>query len=1064
MKKGLFIFLISFIFYNFCLSQEWTDAEIRMKNSLAAGRYDSSLYYADEAAAIMRGTIGENNLQYGFMMRYMAYTHFYLGNYRKAKYFILKEEGLWESLRKTRDPEYINCLTAASVICRKTGAYEEALTLVKKAEKKTLELFKPDSPQYADILVYYTGAYHDLGNSVSDIIYLNQEEKYLERAGAIYQNSGDRFIREIIHNKSDLAALNNNTGNIPVATNLLREVADLCKKEYGEKSPGYGSVLNNLGVLNYNSGNYKQAEKYFMESLEIFKNYFPDERNHTGVCLNNLGVLYHQIGNFEIAEKLTAEAAGMFEKGNQAENPQYSVILSNQACVSISEEYYSNPENKNAGRIEFSGNNLKKAETVFNMNCQKPHPFMTSITGNLAVWYYLKGEDKKASQMMNEMALESFSNSRLVMAMNKMTGSARLPASPVPDHGPEPVIIPITIDLLYQITNTSTESLTNEMQGLTNAIARLALGKAVNLKKAVGPYHPAYGSMIKSLFISYGLMNDVKSEEELRLEYINVLNQRTLQDFSFLSETEKEMYYQTRLPEIHSFIAYSLDRKKGNPSITTHTYNNILLSKGLMLKSSTAMRVAILNSNNAELLKEYDEWIELQKEISVLYSTPVEMRTKDLAQLEQKSVELERSLVSRSQDFSDFRKGIQVTWEDVRKSLKQDEAAIEFTDFRRLVKDGGQSVIYAALIVRPNSEYPEMVKLFNEEQLIAVISQGGANNLNNINNIYGTMSARQEKLYNLIWKPIEPYIEGVKTVIISPSGLLNKISFPAIGDGKGVYLCDRYRIQLKGSSGNLTSQNLFDQGNKASALVFGGVQYSSSNTGSDVWSYLEGTKEEGDVISGILRKALVEVNYLSGITATETFFKENAGRYNMMHLATHGFFFDDPNKVRFEEKKEEVEYGDITFRGASSAYGINSFVNNENPLMRSGLVLAGANDVWVKSEKSGPDDGVLTAQEVAQIDMRKSNLVVLSACETGLGDIKGTEGVYGLQRALKMAGVRYLIISLWEIPDKETVEFMESFYSNLLEFKDIREAFYSAQKRMRSKYDPYFWGAFVLME
>jgi len=110
------------------------------------------------------------------------------------------------------------------------------------------------------------------------------------------------------------------------------------------------------------------------------------------------------------------------------------------------------------------------------------------------------------------------------------------------------------------------------------------------------------------------------------------------------------------------------------------------------------------------------------------------------------------------------------------------------------------------------------------------------------------------------------------------------------------------------------------------------------------------------------------------------------------------------------------------------------------------------------------DDGVLTAQEVTQIDMRKNDLVVLSACETGLGDIRGTEGVYGLQRSLKMAGVKYIIMSLWGIPDKETVEFMSLFYSTLLNLKDIKAAFYGAQNAMSAKYDPYYWGAFVLLE
>ena len=137
--------------------------------------------------------------------------------------------------------------------------------------------------------------------------------------------------------------------------------------------------------------------------------------------------------------------------------------------------------------------------------------------------------------------------------------------------------------------------------------------------------------------------------------------------------------------------------------------------------------------------------------------------------------------------------------------------------------------------------------------------------------------------------------------------------------------------------------------------------------------------------------------------------------------------------------------------------------------MRSGLVFAGANDVWSRQKdtydnSSYFEDGVLTAQEVATIDMRKTELVVLSACETGLGDIKGSEGVYGLQRSFKMAGVEYIIMSLWQVPDKETAEFMTTFYTNLAKTNDIRDSFNLTQHAMRKKYDPYYWGAFILVE
>jgi CHAT domain-containing protein len=285
-----------------------------------------------------------------------------------------------------------------------------------------------------------------------------------------------------------------------------------------------------------------------------------------------------------------------------------------------------------------------------------------------------------------------------------------------------------------------------------------------------------------------------------------------------------------------------------------------------------------------------------------------------------------------------------------------------------------------------------------------------------------------------------------------------------MGSGKNVYLCDKYQIQVKGSTGTTASQNIISQGNNFSALVFGGINYSADNSGSQVWSYLKGTKEEGDAVRDILKNGNVDVRYLTGNLATETFLKQNAQNYNVLHVATHGFFFPDPNELRFEQKDQPVEYGAISFRGGMRGFGVNSFVNNQDPLMRSGLVFAGANDVWNKSEMDKEDDGVLTAQEVTQIDMRKNVLVVLSACETGLGDIKDSEGVYGLQRALKMAGVKYIIMSLWQVPDKETVEFMESFYAKLVQEKDIRRAFSETQKVMRQKYDPYYWAAFGLIE
>src|SRR5690606_29185322 len=218
--------------------------------------------------------------------------------------------------------------------------------------------------------------------------------------------------------------------------------------------------------------------------------------------------------------------------------------------------------------------------------------------------------------------------------------------------------------------------------------------------------------------------------------------------------------------------------------------------------------------------------------------------------------------------------------------------------------------------------------------------------------------------------------------------------------------------------------------------------YNTDSSKHEIWKYLPGSLEETEAIKSIISKDM-KVNYYSGLDASEAHFKKVAGESNILHIASHGFFYPDPNEVRAETSAEvETEIGEIEFRSGSSAnYGVWNFVNNENPLMRSGLAMAGANDAWQRSLFAEGEDGVLSAQEVANLTMSNTELVVLSACETGLGDIRGSEGVYGLQRAFKMAGVRYMIMSLWQVPDAETAEFMTLFYQNLFELNDIHAAF-----------------------
>lgn len=202
-----------------------------------------------------------------------------------------------------------------------------------------------------------------------------------------------------------------------------------------------------------------------------------------------------------------------------------------------------------------------------------------------------------------------------------------------------------------------------------------------------------------------------------------------------------------------------------------------------------------------------------------------------------------------------------------------------------------------------------------------------------------------------------------------------------------------------------------------------------------------------DAIGKILKASAYKVNVLSQKTATEANLKMVKSP-SILHIATHGYFLED-----------------IETEG--SAFGINLENANNNPLLRSGLMLAGAAktvDGTATPDLQNNDNGILTAYEAMNLDLSGTNLIVLSACETGLGDVKAGEGVYGLQRAFLVAGAEALIMSLWKVDDAATQQLMTSFYNNWIKLGNKQKAFKQAQLQLMTKYkEPYYWGAFVMV-
>jgi CHAT domain-containing protein len=267
-----------------------------------------------------------------------------------------------------------------------------------------------------------------------------------------------------------------------------------------------------------------------------------------------------------------------------------------------------------------------------------------------------------------------------------------------------------------------------------------------------------------------------------------------------------------------------------------------------------------------------------------------------------------------------------------------------------------------------------------------------------------------------------------------------------------------------------------DKKSNIELLLYGGIDYNKSNPKAEIdkeivehtndiaalrtqsgisgFDYLNGTNNEVDQIHLKGSQNGFVTTIFKEDEATEESIKALDGRTTpyVLHLATHGFFFPDP--------KQEIPNDLFSEQGKSKIYKAS-----DDPMIRSGLLLAGANNYWGKSTGNTTiEDGILTASEISNLDFSGCQLVVLSACETGLGEINGSEGVFGLQRAFKMAGVKNIIMSLWKVPDAQTAELFDVFYTECFAGKTIHQAFQSAQTKMKAKYSPYFWAGFVLLE
>lgn len=410
---------------------------------------------------------------------------------------------------------------------------------------------------------------------------------------------------------------------------------------------------------------------------------------------------------------------------------------------------------------------------------------------------------------------------------------------------------------------------------------------------------------------------------------------------------------------------------------------------------------------------------------------------------------LKQYLSTKTSLLSDRQKSF-VFWTDVKKSLKKGEAAVEIKRFY-LFENGqwGINPVYAAYIITPNSESPDVVFLSNSDVL-----EGRA-----LKNYQNSMQAKLDDMssYSYYWQPIQAKLRGARVVYVSADGVYNQINLNTLfNPATRKYLVDELTVYNV-----ISTKSLLKEERKRSkvtratlmgrpAYFIKDAKYDDPNPFADEKDLkrsltrdqvasgyihdLPGTEVEISNINTTLKKKGVRTDYYLGQDATEELFKKSTA--DIIHVATHGFWFAE-----------------------------NDALPREDAMLNSGLLFAGVKNYYEGNATSNTDDGILTAYEIQGMNLTNTRLVVLSACETGLGKVEVGEGVYGLQRAFRIAGVDNLIMSLWKVDDTATQELFTSFYSTWLSAQEnIIPSFRKAQLELKRKYKhPYYWGAFKVI-
>ncbi|MEZ5360581.1 MAG: CHAT domain-containing tetratricopeptide repeat protein [Candidatus Zixiibacteriota bacterium] len=992
---------------------------------------------------IKRKEVGDNHLSISQILNSLGILRFRQGDLNGAEDYHIQAL----DIQKQHVPEDDTLIAITSSNLANVYLYRHEYSKCEELYNKVYEIylrqFGEKSIEICHILTNI-GALYNYANRYPEAV------RVYQRIIEILMERGELQTMEMAMAKAGLASIYNEQYRLEEAESPYLESLDIFRRILGPEHPNVAVTLFNTGLLYNKMGRFSEAIKCLQTSLEISRKAFGELHQDNAQTLSMIGTLYKDMGRFDEADSMHLQALDILRQTVPEDHPQVALC-------------YIGLANTAGERHDF-----EKALQY----CEKAQAIREHLYGPEGTpVYYTKTTIANILYLMGRYA-EAEACYRSVYDHMLAVGDSIHPATVNTIEG-------IGINLYAQ---------GKYREAIDNDIKALAMQEQL-----FSPTHPESVDALESLGNDYCAIGQYDSalvcfsklfdNRQIFLNYV----------FSFSSENQKLLW--VNYYPLFSKTLFTTALEHDTPGYRNLVAETILKCKSIVIDVSLSEKTSLLQSDDPEVSALFDSLQSKRTEAANLYLANIESvdegKQEKFNQLTAEIESLEGQLSEQSQSIRDNVKERNFGISDISNALGESDALWEYFKFEpydhsivgnrnahlgapaymamRLDSQGTIS-LYNLGDARPIDSLVTLIRRKIDASYAYLFSENASVYERELNDV-------THELYRLIVAPVADANPDDSQIYISPDDMLSLLPFEILTNDNGEYCIERYAISYLGSGRELLRQRPPSDQN-ASVYVFADpdfdnipltdtatvadniadidariredrlAMFRSSDCLNTNHRRLSYSRNEADEIRRTLRRTnKFDISEYVGIDAEEARVKSIPDPPFILHISTHGFFC-----------------------GADTLTDVRETIN---PLLRSGLVFAGANvyhDRQIYSDAdSYTEDGILTALEASQLNLMNTELVTLSACETGVGGVIGTEGVFGLSRSFRHAGARSLITSLWKVPDEESAELMSLFYSNWLSGQSKRSALRDASLAMMKKArdnrgfaHPILWGGFIL--